>query len=53
MPIVFVGGRQRNPGRVIDDGPQIFNRICCTIGNLFDLAIDGFGDEPMCGSIDL
>lgn len=51
VPIVFVGGGARRG--LIDEGPQIFNRIGCTIGNYFDLALDGFGDEPLCGAMDL
>ncbi|MBC8131813.1 MAG: DUF1552 domain-containing protein [Deltaproteobacteria bacterium] len=37
-------------GRVIDQGEQVFNRLGCTILNLMDKPVAGFGDQPTCGS---
>jgi len=36
-------------GRTIDAGPQVMNRLGCTILNLMGKAVPGFGDEPTCG----
>jgi len=36
-------------GRVIDRGPQPFNRLGCTILNLMGHPCQGFGDIPDCG----
>jgi len=39
-------------GRLIDQGQQPFNRQGCTILNLMDHPLAGFGDQPTCGSFD-
>lgn len=52
VPIVFVGkasGALPNGGRVIDAGPQVFNRLGCTILNVMGQNAAGFGDVPDCG----
>ena len=52
VPIVLLGrvgqGIPRG-GRTIDAGPQVMNRLGCTILNLMGKAVPGFGDEPTCG----
>ncbi len=53
VPIVLLGragGALPQGGRVIDVGPQPFNRVGCTILNLFGQQAAGFGDLPSCGS---
>jgi hypothetical protein len=52
VPIVLIGragGAIKQGGRVIDEGPQVFNRLGCTVLNAMGLQRDGFGDEPTCG----
>lgn len=52
VPIVFIGGAGGGVprgGRVIDAGRQPFNRLGCTILNLFGEPSLGFGDAPTCG----
>jgi hypothetical protein len=53
VPIVVLGragGALKQAGRVIDVGLQPFNRLGCTILNLFGQPAAGFGDLPTCGS---
>jgi hypothetical protein len=53
VPIVLVGragGALPTGGRLIDAGPQPFNRLGCTLLNAFGQTAAGFGDLPMCGS---
>jgi hypothetical protein len=52
VPIVLLGLVGRGlpaGGRVIDAGTQPFNRLGCTILNLFGHTTPGFGDLPDCG----
>jgi hypothetical protein len=52
VPIVFIGkagGAISKAGRVIDAGPQVFNRLGCTILNVLGQSAAGFGDVPDCG----
>jgi hypothetical protein len=52
VPIVFIGGGSGGlppGGRVVDMGPQVFNRLGCTLLNLFGLNVAGFGDVSDCG----
>jgi hypothetical protein len=52
VPIVFIGGASgaiATTGRLIDVGPQVFNRLGCTILNLMGVSVPGFGDVPDCG----
>jgi hypothetical protein len=52
VPIVFIGGAAGGlPAgrRVVDAGPQLFNRLGCTILNVMGQAVPGFGDVPDCG----
>jgi hypothetical protein len=52
VPIVLLGkasGALPQGGRVIDAGPQVFNRLGCTILNLMGQPAAGFGDVPDCG----
>jgi hypothetical protein len=52
VPIVFIGGAGgaiATGGRVIDEGPQVFNRLGCTILNVMGTSVAGFGDVPDCG----
>jgi len=53
VPIVLLGGAGvglKQGGRVIDVGLQPFNRVGCTILNLFGQHVAGFGDLPNCGT---
>jgi hypothetical protein len=52
VPIVLIGkarGALPLGGRVIDSGDQVFNRLGCTVLNLMDHPVAGFGDVPDCG----
>jgi uncharacterized protein DUF1552 len=52
VPIVLIGkagGALPRGGRLIDAGPQVFNRLGCTILNLMGKPAAGFGDIPDCG----
>ncbi len=59
VPIVFIGGKNAGRigdkaglaqgGRVVDMGPQPFNRLGCTVLNLMGVQSAGFGDIPDCG----
>jgi Protein of unknown function (DUF1552) len=52
VPIVLIGkagGSIPQGGRVIDGGPQVFNRVGCTILNVMGHPAAGFGDVPDCG----
>lgn len=54
IPIVLLGGasRQLAPGlRIVDEGPQDYHRLGCSLSNLMGAPRDGFGDEPKCGPI--
>ncbi len=53
VPIVLIGkagGAIPAGGRVIDAGPQVFNRLGCTILNVMGTAAAGFGDVADCGT---
>jgi hypothetical protein len=53
IPVVLVGkagGALPAGGKVIDAGPQVFNRLGCTILNAMGTRASGFGDAPECGS---
>jgi hypothetical protein len=55
IPIAMLGRVGRGiarGGRTIDTGRQVFNRLGCTILNLMDMPVEGFGDEPTCGSFE-
>jgi hypothetical protein len=52
VPVVLIGkasGALPKGGRVIDAGPQVFNRLGCTILNAMGQPAAGFGDVPDCG----
>ena len=49
VPIVLLGGGLPRGGRVIDAGPQVFNRLGCTVLRLMGQKAAGFGDVPDCG----
>ena len=52
VPVVLIGGAGGaipRGGRVIDVGPQVFNRLGCTILNVMGQEAAGFGDVPNCG----
>jgi hypothetical protein len=52
VPVVLIGragGAISKGGRVVDAGPQVFNRLGCTILNVMGKAVAGFGDVPNCG----
>ena len=52
VPIVLIGkasGAIPRGGRVIDAGPQVFNRLGCTVLNVMGQNVPGFGDVPDCG----
>jgi hypothetical protein len=54
IPIVLMGkaaGRIRNPGRMIDAGPQDYRRLGCSLLNIMGVPSTGFGEAPMCGPI--
>jgi hypothetical protein len=53
VPVVLLGLVGRgipSGGRLIDAGKQAFNRLGCTVLNLMDHPVAGFGDQPSCGS---
>jgi len=54
VPIVFVGGAggEIAGGRLIDEGPQTFQRVGCTILRAMGENVSGFGDTPSCGPLD-
>jgi hypothetical protein len=55
VPVVLMGkagGALPKGGRLIDRGPQIFNRLGCTVLNAMDVTAPGFGDAPTCGVFD-
>jgi hypothetical protein len=52
VPTVLIGkaaGALPVGRRVVDAGPQVFNRLGCTILNLLGHEARGFGDVPDCG----
>jgi hypothetical protein len=52
IPVVLIGragGALPAGARVIDMGPQVFNRLGCTILNLLGKSAAGFGDVSDCG----
>jgi len=52
VPVVLLGLVGRGVpagGRLIDKGKQPFNRLGCTILNLMDHPVAGFGDQATCG----
>ncbi|HEY8042354.1 MAG TPA: DUF1552 domain-containing protein [Polyangiaceae bacterium] len=54
VPIVLVGkagGGLPDGGRLVDVGPQTFQRLGCTVLRAVGLGADGFGDEPACGPL--
>ena len=54
IPIVLMGkaaGRIRNPGRLIDAGPQDYRRLGCSLLNIMGVPSTGFGEAPMCGPL--
>jgi len=55
VPTVLIGragGALPEGGRLIDRGPQIFNRLGCSILNLMGKPAAGFGDAADCGSFE-
>jgi hypothetical protein len=53
VPVVLLGLVGRgipSGGRLIDKGTQPFNRLGCTVLNLMDHPVAGFGDQATCGS---
>ena len=54
VPVVLIGkagGAIRSAGRVINSGRQVFNRLGCSLLNLFGVPAAGFGDQPSCGPL--
>ena len=54
IPLVLMGkaaGRIRNPGRLIDAGPQDYRRLGCSLLNVMGVPSTGFGEAPMCGPV--
>jgi hypothetical protein len=52
VPIVLIGkagGAIAKAGRVVDAGPQVFNRLGCTVLNVLGQSTPGFGDVADCG----
>jgi Protein of unknown function (DUF1552) len=49
VPIVLLGGGLPRGGRVVDAGPQVMNRLGCTVLGLMGQPAAGFGDVPDCG----
>lgn len=52
VPIVLIGkasGALTVGGWLVDRGRQVFNRLGCTLLNLFGVNTAGFGDVPDCG----
>ncbi len=52
IPVVLIGragGRLKNPGRVIDQGPQSNHRVATSVMNLCGVEAAGFGNQPTCG----
>jgi hypothetical protein len=54
LPVVLVGGKLADAtkrGKLVDVGPQPFQRLGCTILRSMGMPADGFGDTPTCGPI--
>jgi Protein of unknown function (DUF1552) len=54
IPVVLLGkaaGRLRGTGLMVDQGPQDYHRLGCTLLNLMGVAAPGFGEEPACGPV--
>ncbi len=53
VPVLFIGGSAFMPpgARIIDAGPQPFQRVGTTVLRAFGHRVDGFGDLPTCGPL--
>lgn len=54
IPVVLVGraaGRLVRTGRLVDQGPQDYHRLGCSVLGLMGAPADGFGEAPACGPI--
>jgi hypothetical protein len=54
IPVVLLGtagGRIKNPGTVIDQGPQDYHRLGTSLLNIMGVPATGFGEVPACGNI--
>ncbi|MBS2011623.1 MAG: DUF1552 domain-containing protein [Deltaproteobacteria bacterium] len=53
VPIVLIGGAAGaiQGGRLVDEGPQPFQRVGCTILRAMGENVSGYGDEPTCGPL--
>jgi len=51
VPAVLVGGLLPGGGRLVDAGPQPFQRLGCTVLRAMGLPAAGFGDAPECGPL--
>ncbi len=54
VPIVLIGGQAVGAppgGRVVDVGPQPFQRVGCTLLRAMGIDVAGFGDLPACGPL--
>jgi hypothetical protein len=54
IPIVLLGrsaGRIKNPGVLVDAGPQDYRRLGTTLLNVMGVPALGFGEAPTCGAL--
>jgi hypothetical protein len=54
VPIVLIGGKAGilpPGGRLVDAGPQPFQRVGCTVLRAMGIDVAGFGDAPDCGPL--
>jgi len=54
LPVVLMGkasGRLRKTGRLIDNGPQTYQRLGTSVLRLMGVPADGLGESPTCGPL--
>lgn len=51
VPIVLLGGVGHRGGRLVDEGPQPFQRVGCTVLQAMGQGAAGFGDHPDGGGL--
>lgn len=53
LPAVLLGraGGRLTGGKLVDQGPQTYHRLGCSLLNLYGVPAAGFGDEANCGPV--
>lgn len=54
VPVVLIGGGGgaiQSGGHLLDDGPQTFQRVGCTVLRAMGENVSGYGDTPDCGPL--